>query len=96
MKTFYKVFYYKNIELLAYPVGNEPDEEDEELSSKTELAFDYDISANEIEMKRPDIWDKIGTFLGHLLAATVSICAWLLIIVFTLKLIWFILFRILV
>ena len=42
-----------------------------------------------------DIWDKIGTFLGHLLAATVTICAWLLIIVFTLKLIWFILFRIL-
>ena len=34
-------------------------------------------------------------FLGRLLAATVSICAWLLIIVFTLKLIWFILFRIL-
>lgn len=31
MKPFYKVFYYKNIELLAYPVGNEPDEEDEEI-----------------------------------------------------------------
>ena len=41
-------------------------------------------------------WEKFGTFLGYLLAATVSICAWLLIIVFTLKLIWFILFRILV
>ena len=40
-------------------------------------------------------WEKFGTFLGHLLAATVSICVWLLIIVFTLKLIWFILFRIL-
>ena len=40
-------------------------------------------------------WEKFGTFLGHLLAATVAICAWLLIIVFTLKLIWFILFRIL-
>lgn len=52
MKTFYKVFYYKNIELLAYPVGNEPDEEDEEISSKTELAFDYDISADEIECRK--------------------------------------------
>lgn len=40
-------------------------------------------------------WEKFGTFLGHLLAATVTICARLLIIVFTLKLIWFILFRIL-
>lgn len=40
-------------------------------------------------------WEKFGEFLGHLLAATVSICAELLIIVFTLKLIWFILFRIL-
>ena len=40
-------------------------------------------------------WEKFGTFLGHLLAVTVVICAWLLIIVFTLKLIWFILFRIL-
>ena len=40
-------------------------------------------------------WEKFGTFLGHLLAATVTNCAWLLIIVFTLKLIWFILFRIL-
>lgn len=40
-------------------------------------------------------WEKFGTFLGHLLAATITICAWLLIVVFTLKLIWFILFRIL-
>ena len=56
MKTFYKVFYYKDIELLAYPVGNEPDEEDEEISSKTELAFDYDISANEIECRKELRW----------------------------------------
>lgn len=41
-------------------------------------------------------WEKFGTFLGQLLAATITICAWLLIIVFTLNLIWFILFRILV
>ena len=42
-----------------------------------------------------DIWDKIGTFLGHLLAATAAICAWLIIIAFTLRIIWFILFGIL-
>ena len=36
-------------------------------------------------------WEKIG----HILAATLVICAWLIIIVFTLKVIWFILFRIL-
>ena len=41
-----------------------------------------------------DIWDKIGTFLGRLLAATAAICAWLIIIAFTLKIIWLILFRI--
>ncbi|MEE0422273.1 MAG: hypothetical protein UDO44_02465 [Prevotella sp.] len=46
-------------------------------------------------MKRPDIWEKIGHMLGHILAATLVICAWLIIIVFTLKVIWFILFRIL-
>ena len=34
-----------------------------------------------------DIWDKIGTFLGHMLAMTI--------VVVTLKVIWFTLFRIL-
>lgn len=42
-----------------------------------------------------DIWDKIGTFFGHVLALTIVICAWLIIIVVTLKVIWFTLFRIL-
>lgn len=42
-----------------------------------------------------DVWDKIGTFFGHVLALTIVICAWLIIIVFTLKVIWFTLFRIL-
>ena len=28
-------------------------------------------------------WEKFGTFLGHLLAATAAICAWLIIIAFT-------------
>lgn len=40
-------------------------------------------------------WEKFGTFLGHLLAATITICAWLIIIALTLKIIWFILFGIL-
>ena len=43
-----------------------------------------------------DVWDKIGTFFGRMLALTMVICAWLIIIAFTLKVIWFILFRILV
>ena len=38
---------------------------------------------------------KIGHMLGYILAATLVICAWLIIIAFTLKVIWFILFRIL-
>ena len=42
-----------------------------------------------------DIWDKIGTFFGRALALTIVICAWLIIIVVTLKVIWFTLFRIL-
>ena len=46
-------------------------------------------------IKMNDIWDKIGTFLGHLLAATAAICAWLIIIAFTLKVVWLILFRVL-
>nr|UWF85498.1 MAG: hypothetical protein [Bacteriophage sp.] len=46
-------------------------------------------------MKRPDIWTKLGVFFGHVLAMTMVICAWLIIIVVTLKVIWFTLFRIL-
>lgn len=42
-----------------------------------------------------NLWEKVGHMLGHILAATLAICAWLIIIVFTLKVIWFILFRIL-
>jgi hypothetical protein len=40
-------------------------------------------------------WEKLGRFFGHVIAVTLVVCAWLLIVVFTLKLIWFILFRIL-
>lgn len=39
-------------------------------------------------------WEKFGTFLGHLLALTMAICAWLIIIAFTLKVVWLVLFRI--
>lgn len=52
------------------------------------------VSKGLIRMKN-DVWEKIGHMLGHILAATLVICAWLIIIVFTLKVIWFILFRIL-
>ena len=40
-------------------------------------------------------WEKFSTFLGYLLALTMAICAWLIIIALTLKIIWFILFGIL-
>lgn len=42
-----------------------------------------------------DIWTKLGVFFGHVLAMTMVICAWLIIITITLKVIWFTLFRIL-
>lgn len=41
------------------------------------------------------MYEKIGKFIGGVLAVTITACAWLIIIVFTLKVIWFILFRIL-
>lgn len=43
-------------------------------------------------IKMNDIWDKIGTFFGHMLALTMVICAWLIVIAFTLKCLWFIFF----
>ena len=46
-------------------------------------------------MRMNDIWTKLGMFFGHVLALTMVICAWLIIIVVTLKVIWFTLFRIL-
>ena len=42
-----------------------------------------------------DIWTKLGVFFGRVLALTMVICAWLIIITVTLKVIWFTLFRIL-
>ncbi len=46
-------------------------------------------------MKMNDIWTKLGVFFGHVLAMTIVICAWMIIVVVTLKVIWFTLFRIL-
>ncbi len=46
-------------------------------------------------MEMNDIWTKLGVFFGHVLAMTIVICAWLIIVVVTLKVIWFTLFRIL-
>ena len=44
---------------------------------------------------KPDIWEKLGKFLGRSIALTVIVCAWAIIIAFTLKVLWFIWFRIL-
>ena len=41
------------------------------------------------------MYEKIGKFIGCVLAVTIAACAWLIIIAFTLKCLWFILFRIL-
>ena len=46
-------------------------------------------------MEMNDIWTKLGVFFGHVLAMTIVICAWLIIVAVTLKVIWFTLFRIL-
>lgn len=35
----------------------------------------------------------IGDIMGQVLAATMVICAWLIVIAFTLKCLWFIVFR---
>lgn len=36
---------------------------------------------------------RIGNIMGQVLAATMVICAWLIVIAFTLKCLWFIAFR---
>lgn len=41
-------------------------------------------------------YEKIGRIIGGILAVTITVCAWVLIIAFTLKCLWFILFRLLV
>ena len=39
------------------------------------------------------MYEKIGKFIGCVLAVTIAACAWLIIIAFTLKCLWFIIFR---
>ena len=46
-------------------------------------------------MKMNDIWHKLGVFFGRVFAVTILACAWAVIVAFTLKLLWFIWFRIL-
>ena len=45
--------------------------------------------------KMTDVWTKVGKFLGRAIALTLILCAWAIIIAFTLKVLWFIWFRIL-
>lgn len=42
-----------------------------------------------------DVWHKLGVFFGRVFAVTILVCAWAIIVGFTLKLLWFIWFRIL-
>lgn len=44
---------------------------------------------------KPDIWHKLGVFFGRVLATTIMVCSWTVIVAFTLKVLWFIWFRIL-
>ena len=46
-------------------------------------------------IKMTDIWHKLGVFFGRVFAVTILACAWAVIVAFTLKLLWFIWFRIL-
>lgn len=46
-------------------------------------------------IKMADVWTKVGKFLGRAIALTLILCAWAIIIGFTLKVLWFIWFRIL-
>jgi len=39
------------------------------------------------------MYEKIGHFIGGVLGVTVTVCAWLIVIAFTLKCLWFILFK---
>ena len=45
--------------------------------------------------KMTDVWTKVGKFLGRAIALTLVLCAWAIIIAFTLKVLWVIWFRIL-
>lgn len=45
------------------------------------------------EKKKKSLGARIGNIIGQVLATTIVICAWLIIIAFTMKCLWFIIFR---
>ena len=61
-------------------------------------AKDYRWLESEMVYRVPEggamsMYEKIGKFIGGVLAVTIAACAWLIIIAFTLKCLWFIIFR---
>ena len=56
------------------------------LSDMRNRSFDMN------EEKKP-LGARIGDIMGQVLATTMVICAWLIVIAFTLKCLWFIIFR---
>ena len=38
-------------------------------------------------------WEKLGKFIGYLLATTMAICAEVIVVAFTLEIVWLILFQ---
>lgn len=44
-------------------------------------------------MRKRSLGERIGDVMGQVLAVTMVVCAWLIIVLFTLKCVWFILFR---
>ena len=109
MTTFYCPTYFCNFCEREFEVGNRYHNEEEAFDKAKELMYHKAVHICDnghigvgvftgferwISVTN-NTWEKIGHMLGHILAATLVICAWLIIIVFTLKVIWFILFRIL-
>ena len=48
---------------------------------------------NQSVMQKKSRGERIGSMLGQILAITMTVCAWIIIVLFTLKCTWFILFR---
>ena len=65
------------------------------ITASMEILVFESLQGSKGSIRMNDIWTKLGVFFGHVLALTMVICAWLIIIVVTLKVIWFTLFRIL-
>lgn len=65
------------------------------ITANMEILVSESLQGSKGLITMNDIWTKLGVFFGHVLALTMVICAWLIIITVTLKVIWFTLFRIL-